>query len=327
MAFEVILGQEKLIENLKRVLKTGKAPHAYLLEGSGGLGKGRLALQWAKGLCCRGEGEKPCNHCISCNKFDTNNHPEVKWVCDEKSIKIEAIRDLQKELQMKPYEGDKKVYIIKDAEKMTLQAQNAILKTLEEPPHYGTIIMTTTNGNSLLPTITSRCQRLKLLPASSEKIYDYLINKKQISPEEAKVVSAFSDGRIGKALQLLEDEGFKERRRKVSFITRSIIDKKTIHILENVEYFYDEKEYIHEILELFIGWYRDLLIYKDTGNKDLVVNIDEIEEIIYQTEKITLHNIREMIFIIEETKNNFRSNVNLQMNLEVMLLKLKERVN
>ncbi|SDJ81594.1 DNA polymerase III subunit delta' [Natronincola ferrireducens] len=325
MAFKAILGQERLIESLKGALNRQQLTHAYLIEGQRGLGKARIAHELAKAICCRAEGRKPCNQCNSCRKAEHQSHPEIKWLQEEGSIKIEAIRELQKNFQMKPYEGTKKVWIISDAGKMTTQAQNALLKTLEEPPQHGTILLITTNGNSLLPTITSRCQRLKLLSVALEKIQSYLMEEKNVDEKEAKVLAAFSNGVIGKALQLLEDEEFKERRQRIMVITRDIVDKKTIYLLENLEYFNEEKTNIEEILEIMTGWYRDLLIYKDTQKKDLVINIDALEEISYQTSKLTLKNIKEMLFIIESTKSNLKSNANFQMTIEVMLLDLKQK--
>lgn len=320
-----ILGQERLLKNLKEALVQQRLAHAYLLEGQRGLGKKRVARWLAKSIACRGEGLKPCNKCISCRKIDNGNHPEVKWVQEDGSIKIDTIRELQKDLQLKPYEGSKKVHIICDAEKITPQAQNALLKTLEEPPGYATIILLTANGNSLLPTIISRCQRLKLLPVPLKEIEDYLVETKGIDTSKAKVMASLSHGIIGKALQLLGDEDFQERRKKAIEVTRDILYKKKIQVLENIEFFNEEREYIGEILDILITWYRDLLLYKDIQNDEFLINVDNTEEIIQQSHKISLENIKEMIFIIDETKNNFRSNVNFQINIEVMLLELTKR--
>lgn len=325
MGFNCILGQERLKENLKKALEKKQLVHAYLLEGQKGLGKKKIAYQLAKGICCRGEGKRPCNRCISCKKLEHGNHPEIQWLQEEGSIKIEAIRQMQKNLQMKPYEGSQKVYIICDADKMTLQAQNALLKTLEEPPEYATMILLTANATSLLPTIVSRCQRMKLLPVTMEKMQKYLVKEKSVTIEEAKVIAAFSNGIVGKALQLLEDEAFKNRRKEIIRITRDIIDKNTIQLLERVQFFNDEKLHIDEILEILMGWYRDVLIYKDTEKKDYIINIDEIEEILYQSNKLSLSHIKEMLFIIDRTRDNFRSNVNYQLNIEVMILDLKQK--
>lgn len=327
MGFNSILGQERLKKNLKKALENHQLVHAYLLEGQTGLGKKRIAYQLAKGICCRAEGSRPCNQCISCKKLEHGNHPEIKWLKEEGSIKIEAIRLLQRDLQLKPYEGTQKVYIICDADKMTPQAQNALLKTLEEPPEYATIILLTTNATSLLPTVVSRCQVMKLLPVAIEKIQTYLVKEKGIEENEAKVVGALSNGVIGKALQLLEDEDFRKRRKEVIRITRDIIEKNTIQTLEKIIFFNEERSNIDELLEILMGWYRDLLIYKDTQKKEYIMNIDEMDEILYQCNKLTLEHIKEMIYIIDRTKNNFRSNVNYQLNLEVMLLELKGKAN
>ncbi|AKL93591.1 DNA polymerase III subunit delta' [Clostridium aceticum] len=327
MVFEAVLGQEKLMKNFEKTLEQNELSHAYLIEGEKGLGKRSVALQMAKGICCRSIGQKPCNQCISCKKLDHNSHPEVVWIEEETSIKIEVVRNLQKNLQMKPYEGSRKVYIICDADKMTLQAQNALLKTLEEPPEYVTIILLTANSNSLLPTVTSRCQRLKLLPVALEKIEKYLVEKKNLDSKQAKVIASLSKGIPGRGLQLLEDEVFQQRRKRVIKLTRDLVDKKIIYLLENIQDLYEEKQFIEEILELMIGWYRDLLLYKHTNKEAFIINVDEIEEIMYQSSRLSLENIKEMIFIIDEAKNNLRSNVSFQLNLETMLLQLKKKAN
>lgn len=325
MDFHCILGQDRLKKNIKNTLKNHRILHAYVIEGQKGLGKKRIAYMLAKGICCRGEEERPCNQCVSCKKLEHGNHPEIKWLEDETSIKIDAIRQLQKDLQIKPYEGTKKVYIICDADRMTLQAQNALLKTLEEPPEYATILLLTTKASSLLPTILSRCQRMKLIPVKSQEIQQYLVEKKAVSIEEAKVVASFSNGIIGRGLQLLEDEAFKNRRKEIIRITRDVVDKTSMQLLENVDFFNEGKPYIDEILEIFMGWYRDLLVYKETKKSDYVINIDEMEEISYQSGKLSLNSMKEMIFIIDKARDNLRSNGNYQLNIEVMLLELKEK--
>lgn len=317
-----IIGQERLLKNLRKALDQDELAHAYLLEGQKGLGKKEIAKWLATAIVCRGESPKPCHHCISCIKINSNNHPEVKWIQEEGSIGIDIIRELQKDLQLKPYEGSKKVYIIDNAEKITLQAQNSLLKSLEEPPEYATIILLTNNGSSLLQTIISRCQRLKLLSVPLQEIEDYLVHTKKIDRNRAKVLASLSNGVIGKALQLSEDDEFQERRSKVIQITRDILYAKEIEVLENIGFFQEERDYIEEILETLVTWYRDLLIYKDTGKEEFLINIDNTTEILQQSHKASLDKIKRMIFTIEETKHNLKANANFQINIEVMLLNL-----
>lgn len=325
MDFDFILGQEKLIENLKKVLEKKELVHAYLLEGQKGLGKKRVAYLFAKGICCRGQGQRPCNKCISCRKMEGGNHPEIMWIQGEGSIKIDQIRQLQKNLQLMPYEGDQKVCIICHADEMTVQAQNALLKTLEEPPKHAVLILLTARPDSLLPTIVSRCQRIKMSPITREEIEKYLINKKGLEENEARVIGSLSKGIIGEALRLLEDEDFKRQRKETIRITRDLIDKNTIEVLENIHFFIEERPHINEILDMLIIWYRDLLIYKDTNVWTYIINIDQGEDILYQSKKLSFDSIKEMFLIINKTRENFMTNVNFQLSLENMLLELKEK--
>ena len=321
-----ILGQEKLLNNLKQALNQKQISHTYLIEGQRGVGRSKVANFLAMGILCRSKDIKPCYECISCMKIKSHNHPEINWIYEQKGIGIEIIRNLKNDIQLKPYEGEKKVYILCDAEKITIPAQNALLKILEEPPLHANIILIATKGNSLLPTILSRSQRLKIHSISPKEIEEYLIEKKGLEKHRAKLISSLSNGIIGKALQLLEDENFQERRKKIISITKEILNNKKHQILENINFFVDEKEHIDEMLDLLMVWYRDVLIYKDINNKEFIINIDALEEIIEQSEKITFNNLKEIIYIIEKTKQNLKNNVNFQMNIEVMLIDMANRV-
>ncbi len=327
MGFNQILGQERLKKNLERALENQQVVHAYLLQGEEGLGKRAIAQELAKGIACRGQGKRPCNSCISCRKVEGGNHPEVRWIGGDKSIGIEAIRQIQRDFQRKAYEGRKKVAIIVQGDKMTIQAQNALLKTLEEPAKHGTIIILTDKTASLLPTIISRCQRIKLYPLARETIKDFLIEEKGIEPEEANLVASLSKGIVGEALKLIEDKEYKERRDKTIGISRSLIDKNLIGVLEEIQFFLDERQYIEEILETLLIWYRDILVYKTTRDDKYIINIDRLEEISYQVEELTINNINQMLEIIDKAKENLRSNINYRLNLEAMLLRLKKNID
>ncbi|WP_026477250.1 DNA polymerase III subunit delta' [Alkaliphilus transvaalensis] len=324
MAFEEIIGQERIKDLLKNSLLKENFSHAYLFEGISGLGKKKLALEVAKGIICTSEGIKPCNHCQCCRRIDQGNHSEVFLIEEEGTIKIEKVRELQKEIQMKPYEGKKKVFIINHSENMTIQAQNALLKTLEEPPPYATLILLTHNSNSLLPTIISRCQIFKLRPVETIKIQEALVKQKGISLEESKVIASFANGVFGKAVRMLEDEDFRRRREGILQLTEELLQSKSISLLEKVDFFVEEKNYIDEILDILTSWYRDLIIFKETQELHFVMNYDKIEIIKEQSNRIGLKKLTNIISIIDKAKGNIRSNVNYQLNIEMMLLNIQE---
>lgn len=172
--FEKILGNEHIKEQLRKSIKNNQVSHSYLFIGIDGIGKKLLATEFAKAMQCLNE-DKYCNICKSCIEFDSNNNPDFLYIePDGNSIKIEQIRDMQKRIQEKPIISDKKVYIIDNADKMTVEAQNSLLKTLEEPPEYATIILIGSNENAFLTTIKSRCMILHFNPIEDEKMLQYL---------------------------------------------------------------------------------------------------------------------------------------------------------
>jgi len=323
MAFDGIVGQEKPIESLKKAIERDQVAHAYLFEGAEGLGKKAIALKLASALVCNNK-DKPCGKCNSCIKVSTGNHPEIKIIEGQVTIKVDEIRELIKDIQLKPYEGSRKVYIICDADKMNIQGQNALLKTLEEPPNYATLILLTTKGNSLLPTIVSRCQTIKLNPISLENIKSYLINNKDIDSEKAQMLAAFSGGIIGRAVELLDNPDFHVRREGVINLCKDLMTPKLLNILDQISFFEEQKSHIEEVLDLMISWYRDLFVYKETRSVELIINVDKTEEIDYQVRGIDLRKVRDIIFIIEKAKNNLKSNVQFHLNIEVMLLNIQE---
>jgi len=327
MAFEHIVGQERLIGNLKKVLLENRVSHAYLVEGLKGVGKKQFAKALSKAILCHNlqTEELGSEECSSCKKIKENNHTELHLLDIEGSIKIEEIREIQKSIHIKPYEGSKKVYVILNGEKMTQQAQNALLKTLEEPPGHSVIIITTNNIKSLLPTIISRCQLLKLKPQGVEKVREYLVGEFGIDENEARVTATFSNGLVETAIRLYNNEEFKIRRLKAIEITGKLLSSRTMDILNEIEFFNNEKSYIEEIIDILIYWYRDILVYKETSNEQLIINSDQLSNIYFQVRKIENTSIiKEAILMLEEKKQQIKGNVNYSLAMETMLLNLQD---
>ncbi|MGV8154360.1 MAG: ATP-binding protein [Alkaliphilus sp.] len=324
MAFKNVVGQGEIVSCLEKALIERKTTHAFMIVGVEGLGKKKLAFEVAKGITCESEVDKPCYECKSCLKAAGDTNTNIVRIEEEKTIKIETIRDIQEKIRIKTFDGATRVYIVHDAEKMTVQAQNALLKTLEDPPEKAVIIMTTINENKLLPTIVSRCQLIKLKLIKTEEIQKHLIKRKNISYEQSKAISALANGVVGKAIKILEDESYMRRREEVFKIIGKIRTASVFEVLSSAEFFNEEKENISEILDMLLTWYRDLLIYKETKQLDYIINCDRIEEIILQSNKIEFNSIGDIIFTIEETRANINSNANYQLSLEVMLLNIQE---
>ncbi|NLK90035.1 MAG: DNA polymerase III subunit delta' [Clostridiales bacterium] len=327
MVFEGIVGQERVLEKLGKDLESNQTVHAYLFEGEKGLGKKSIALKLASALVCRNDGQRPCGRCNSCIKASSGNHPDIGIIENDKGvIRIDEIRELINEMQLKPYESKRKVCIICDADKMNMWAQNALLKTLEEPPSYATIVLLTVNSNSLFPTIVSRCQVIKLHPADPETIEHHLIKNMGVEKEQAHMLAVFSGGIVGRAVELLDNSDFYHRREEVIKICNKLLTPDLLGILEQIKFFEEQRLHIEEILDLMIRWYRDLFIYNETKNMGFITNIDKKEDIELQATKIDLTKIRNIIFIIEKAKNNLKSNVQFHLNIEVMLLNIQEVV-
>ncbi|WP_129598942.1 DNA polymerase III subunit delta' [Anaerophilus nitritogenes] len=325
MSFKEIIGQEKIIKYFKNTIQQQKIVHAYLFEGPKGIGKNTLAKLFAKAIHCQYNHGDACDECSSCIKVNTHNHPDIKVIEPEgKSIKNHQIEEFQQDLYKKPYESDKKIYFIKEAQTMTTSAQNRLLKTLEEPPEYGVIILMSTNANILLPTIRSRCQIIKLNKVKQKYIEELLKNKYDLNHEETRIMAIFSDGILGKAIYLKESEGFQKRREEIIKIIEKLFAKNYLDSFELFEFFKENKEHIDEILDMMIFWFRDILLLSQTHSDIFLINLDKREILNAHMKNVSHENIIHMIKIIEKTKNDIKANVNFQLAIEMMLLSMQE---
>ena len=199
--FDDIVGQEQLKEHLYNALTTNKISHAYIINGERSSGKEFIAKIFAMALQCENrQGIEPCHECHSCKQALSGNHPDIVFITHEKpnTISVDDIRSqINGDIAIKPYSGPKKIYIMNEGEKMTVQAQNALLKTLEEPPEYAVILILTTNVNSLLPTILSRCVLLNMKPVRDEQIKKFLMENMEIPSYKADICTAFARGNVG----------------------------------------------------------------------------------------------------------------------------------
>jgi DNA polymerase-3 subunit delta' len=324
MDFNQVLGHEKIIEILKRAIRNKTVSHSYIFEGEEGLGKKKIALIFAKTLLCKEQKEEPCNHCTSCMKFDSSNHPDLILIEPEKGlIKKGAIEELVKSVAMAPFESMRKVYIINDSHKMNLEAKNTLLKTLEEPPEYINIILITSNINNLLPTIRSRCQSIKFYPVENKKIVDLLVNVYDKSIDEANFIADFTRGSVGKSIELSTSDDFFNKREEIIRIIDGIVKGDKSKALSSIDFFNENKDSIDEILDIFLIWFRDLIIYKETGKNEFIFNKDKIDFLrVHSFMEFT--QINDIIYKIQETKDNINKNVNFQLSIETMLLKIQE---
>jgi len=324
MDYNKIIGHEKAIETLKRSIRKGSVSHSYIFEGEEGLGKKKIAFIFAKTLLCKEQGEEPCNNCTSCMKFDGGNHPDLLVIEPEKgTIKKGDIENLIKNVMTAPFESIRKVFIIDDSHKMSLEAKNALLKTLEEPPEYINIILISSSSNNLLPTILSRCQSIKFYPVESKKIASLLENVYGKSKEEAKFIADFSKGSVGKSIELAISDSFFQKREEVIKLIDGLIKGDKIKAINSIGFFNDNKEGIEEILDIFLFWFRDLIIYKEIGDNSLIINRDKIDYL-YGQSFIQFSKINDIIEKVQETKENIKRNINFQLSIETMLFNIQE---
>lgn len=322
MDYTNIIGHNRAIEALKSSIVNKTVSHSYLFQGEEGLGKKMVAYVFAKTLLCKEGRDQPCNTCVSCMKFDSENHPDFFLIEPDKGlIKKAQIEDLVRNVGILPFESNRKIFIIDDSHKMNLEGKNTLLKTLEEPPSYVTIILITSSPNNLLPTILSRCQSVKFYPVQSSKIEHYLVNLYSKSIEEATFVSNFTKGSVGKSISLSTSDKFFQMRDELVKILDGLIKGDKTRAFSSMYFFNENRDNIEEIIDIILYWFRDLLIYKEIGDSHLIINKDKLEYLSSQT-FMDYNSINGIIVKVEETKDNIRKNVNYQLSIETMLLSI-----
>jgi DNA polymerase-3 subunit delta' len=289
MSFKDIVGQERAIKILTKSLKENKVSSSYIFVGNEGTGKKLAAIEFTKAVNCLNPNKKleACENCHPCNEISKQYSPDLKIIEPIKgSIKIEQIREMRKEIGLKPFKNKKKIYIIDKAEKMTLEASNCLLKTIEEPPYYAIIILICSKIDSILPTIVSRCQIINFGLISSYKIKEFLLNKNiNLEKEKAEIISKLAQGSIGSASKLLLDKEYFIRREEIiNYLSAISPEKCGAGIFTKVERMVSEIDRIEEILEIIKLWYRDILIIKNTSNQKCIANCDKLEILIEKSQ-------------------------------------------
>jgi len=316
-----IVGHQWAVDLLKRQVATERVPHALLLTGPLNVGKSTLARYLAQYLNCRGE-DKPCGRCISCFKVVSGNHPDVRiWDDDVEAIKIDEIRALQHELALSPYEGQYRVAILCNFERATLNAANALLKTLEEPAAQVVLILTASDPGALLPTIVSRCQGLALRALPTPEVVEALQRRWQASPEQAEVLAQLAAGRLGWAVRAIEDRRVLERREQY---LNDLLDLLRMSRSDRLGYAVELSRDSALLRETLMGWltiWRDMLLLQ-SGSQTKILNLDWQETLQNLARQGTLTQSEEMVARLRAALENTGYNVNPRLNLETVLLKL-----
>lgn len=325
--YKDILGNEQIKEHFKNAIKLHKVSHAYILNGDKGMGKKMLSNVFAMALQCERGTEEPCMECRSCRQVISGNHPDIKYITHEKPnvIAVDEVREqINNDIQIKPYSSPYKIYIVDEAEKMNLQAQNALLKTIEEPPEYGIIILLTSNSEMFLPTILSRCVMLNMKLMEKGQMRDYLMKKMGLPDYHADVIIAFSGGNLGKAIRLASSEDFNELKSSVTHLLEYIGDMETYEVVMAVKQVEKYKVDIADYIDLMMVWYRDVLMFKASRDMNELTFKDEYGYIKEQAEKISFNGIEEILKAMEKAKVRIRANVNFDLAIEMMYLTIRD---
>jgi DNA polymerase-3 subunit delta' len=328
-------GQDRLIKIIKDSIELRSLAHAYLFVGPAHVGKMTLALDLAKALNCNSS-TLPCGSCRTCQRIEQGKYPDVIIIDknagrdpkDRKKateISIDTIRELmQRGANLPPYEGKYKVFIIEDADLMSEEAANCLLKTLEEPPQYILIILLTTEEHKLLPTVLSRCQRFELKPVAIPEIEEKLSRREGVPAEKIKLLAKLSGGCLGWALNALDDEGYLMNRKDRLSEFISLIGQNWDERLSYMQQLPSDRNCAEEILKLWLLWCRDVLLVKYECD-GAVINIDCIHDLKTWANMMTVPEIKEFIDCLNRAIVNLNRNVNLHLLFEVIMLDMPRK--
>ncbi len=343
--FKDIIGQEHIKEHLQNAILQNKVSHAYIIQGERFSGKEFITKVFAATLQCEKHGAEPCGECRSCKQVNaakqvnpergdgaekpTNlgSQPDIIYLRHEKpnSVSVEDVRhQINNDIAIKPYSSPYKIYIISEGEKMTHQAQNALLKTLEEPPAYAVLIIMTTNLDALLPTIVSRCVVLNMRPVKDELVKEYLEQELKLPDYKTDICVAFARGNIGRAKQLAASEEFDNIRNEVLSLVKNIKNMELHEVAAAVkkvsEYHLDVEEY----LDMLSIWYHDVLLFKATNDANHLIFREEIQYIRKTAGESGYEGIENIINALQSAKARLRANVNFDLVMELLFITIQE---
>ena len=325
-----IVGHEHAINTLRRALAAQRVRHAYLFTGPEHIGKALLAQRFAQTLLCTGGGDadnapqNPCNTCLSCRKVMHGNHPDIHYISrppDKQFILIEQVRALQADAARKTLEGRRNIFIIQGMHEMNVQAANCLLKTLEEPEPDVVLLLTAPDPGVLLPTILSRVQQVPMQLLTTQQIKSALENRWQVEPEEASLIAALAAGRMGWAVQAVENEDMLAERQVQLETLAKLSTAGKVQRFDVAQRLSADSDKLHGILELWLLWWRDMVLAANNC-LDLIVNVDMRSTVQSQATKVGAAESQRMVRAILGTMEALDQNVNARVALEVLMLDL-----
>ena len=325
--FSDMIDRKQVVSHLQKAISQHKVNHAYLIEGAPGSGKKTLALAFAAALQCEKGGTEPCGGCHSCHQAEAGTHPDISYIVHEKPglISVGEVRDqLVNDISIRPYNGKYKVYIMPDAQLMNPQAQNALLKTLEEPPEYAVILLLVDNAAPLLDTVRSRCVHLHLKPVKEELVTVWLMEHMQIPDYQAKLCAAFARGSIGRAKILASSEEFAAIRNIALTLGQRAQNMDVQQLATLVKETAQYKVSVSEFLDVLSVWYRDVLYFKATRHPDGLIFKDQLQEIRSLSSIISYEGIEQILEAITKAQQRLQANVNFELTMELLFLTIKD---
>jgi len=323
-----IVGHEHSIDILRRTLAAQQVRHAYLFTGPPHIGKALLARRFAQTLLCTGgpdssiAPQEPCNTCLSCRKVLHGNHPDVHVIAkppDKQFILIEQIRTLQNDSARRTLEGRRNVFIVENVHEMNVQAANSLLKTLEEPEPDVVLLLTVPDAGLLLPTILSRVQLIPMQLLTATQIKNALVQQWEVEPKEADLIAALAAGRMGWAVQAVEDEEMLTQRKAQLDLLTKLPSASRVQRFDLVQRVSTDAEKVQTLLELWLLWWRDMVLTAN-NSLDLTVNVDMRTLLKAQAAKVSTAEAERMVRAILNTMESIEQNVNPRVALEVLML-------
>jgi DNA polymerase-3 subunit delta' len=322
--FEEIIGHEQILRTLGNAIRQERVSHAYLFSGPQGVGKRTVAQAFARALLCTSPiAGVPCDLCRSCKQARHGNHPDFRWVRPEGvSVKIQQVREIQRTVGFRAYQGGRSITVIEQADRMTLEAANCLLKTLEEPPVGAHFILLDDQSQPLPATVISRCQGFFFETLTQREVAEYLESRLGVSRDEAVILAAMSDGSPGKAITNL-DENIRQGRESALKTATILGQSGCVEALAEAEEVAKKRAEAPFLLDMLVRWYRDLLIWQETKNSNLLFNRDRLPIIENEANNYSIANLVCIIEDITEAKKKIASNASVRMTLEALFLKLQ----
>ena len=337
-----LAGHEWAVEYLRRSVGGGRGAHAYLFAGPPNIGKGRLALRLAQALLCETGGPDPCLECRACKRIAKGNHPDVrvasldtqadaastKTETKSRELKIGTIREWQRDIDLRPFEAERRVFILDDAETLNEAASNAMLKTLEEPPSYAVIILIAHGAGDLMPTIVSRCRVMRLRPLSRGAVARWLETHYGVAAEDAALVAAWSGGRIGWAISAVQQpERLEQQQQRLDTLIGLGAASRVVRMRwaeeRAKEYRGGEHELAVEWVRLWQSWWRDVLLVR-SGNAGAITHLDRRAELEDIARAVPLEQTQHFLQLLDATREQLADNVNPQLAFENATLHVPE---